>query len=323
MRVSSSRRDDVQFPHALEMPAVVREQDQAMAYRGRANKKVKVVKAVPGSSESAALIGKDPADLIVHRHDFFNIIKETLQALRCFLLVHSVRHSLIELSQRYDAQPNAMRRQLFESPYHRLAALHIVDDPVSVHQVPHRPAIRLCPGPGPACFVERPLQFLAVDDASPGAERPISSASSHCSVTEYPLPRRCRVPGPCIGGTTGREDGSRRRLPLDRDIQQQPIRVCRRVLPATRSVRGQLPVWRSFYQDARTPPQGSQARISPRRWDARRPPSIEPSWGMSSCSSLYSLQVGNKTLLTKTITRRHPLPRGCNYSDLVMSSPPA
>ena len=86
------------------------------------------------SSESAPLFGKDPADLIVHRQDF-NIIKETLQALCCFLLVPSVRHSLIELSQRYDAQPNAMRRQLFESPHHRLAGLHIVVDDQDLYTI--------------------------------------------------------------------------------------------------------------------------------------------------------------------------------------------
>ena len=88
-----------------------------------------------------------------------------------------------------------MRRQLFESPHHRLAGLHIVNDPVRVHQVPHRPAIRLGPGPGPACFVERPLQFLAVDDASPcagGRFRPplpiVRRLGTHCLVAVAKVP---------------------------------------------------------------------------------------------------------------------------------------
>ena len=107
MPFDSSHRDDVQLSHSLEVSSIVGEQREAVVYGRRANQEIEVIKASSGGPQSSALQGKDPANGIVERYDFFDVIEKTLQPLFRVQSLFGAKHPVIEFGERYDAQSDA------------------------------------------------------------------------------------------------------------------------------------------------------------------------------------------------------------------------
>ena len=155
-------RYDVQPPHSLKVPTVVSQQRKVVPYRRRANQEIKVFETVPIRSEPATLRGEYAANRIVKRRNLFDIIQKSQQAPLRSLPVRIAKYSVVEFSKRYNTHADALRQQLIEALHYRLMSAHIINCPVRINKILHRPLALLPSRPAMARFVDLPLHLFPI-----------------------------------------------------------------------------------------------------------------------------------------------------------------
>ena len=118
------------------MPAIVREQREAMSQGCGADEEIEVADRGPRCPQSAAFLGEYPADLIVHLSNP-DSGKELLESTLVATGVLREEYTLVELGHRHDAESNALWRQLVQAGGYALYTVQAMDYPVGVQEVPH------------------------------------------------------------------------------------------------------------------------------------------------------------------------------------------
>ena len=116
------------------MPAIVGKQRETMAKSSGPYQKVKVTDEISSGSQTPSFSGEYPADLFIQRQDT-HPAQELLQRPLIPLWVAGVEHALVELGQRHNAQPQAIRGQILKTCNNLPDLVQMVDCPIRIDQI--------------------------------------------------------------------------------------------------------------------------------------------------------------------------------------------